>query len=112
MPFMKMITATTAFKMPLHSIALPLSAFPVSSTVFRNSEKLSCVNEVSASKASKQAFINKGLLLSDRGFSGRHPHSFSDFQDRDFLCLEKLYQSNFTAAKSSNGLSRLFVFCI
>ena len=27
----------------------------------------------------------------------------------DSLCLEKLYQSNFTVAKSSNGLSRLFL---
>ncbi|MBR2440407.1 MAG: hypothetical protein IKB25_09450, partial [Lentisphaeria bacterium] len=60
-------------------------------------------------QASKQAFIyNKGLLLSDRSFSGRQFPIFSDFQGMGSLCLEKLYQFNFTAAKSSNGLSRLF----
>ena len=36
--------------------------------------------------------------------------SFSDAQGVDFLCLEKLYQFDFTAVKSSNGLSRLFLF--
>ena len=100
---MRTITATTAFKMPLYGISFPLSAFQESSTVFRHSEKLSCANEVSASKP-------KGLLLPDRSLSGHQLHSFSDFQGVDFLCLEKLYQSNFTAAKSSNGLSRLFLF--
>ena len=53
---------------------------------------------------------NKGLLLSDQNFFGLPFHYFSDFQDIDFLCLEKLYQSNFTAAKSGNGSSRLFCF--
>ena len=110
-PIMRTITATTAFKMPLYGINFPLSACPVSSTVFRNTEKLSCANEVNASKqANKPLFLNKGLLLPDRDFSGRQIHSFSDFQGIDFLCLENLYQSNFTAAKSSNGLSRLFLF--
>jgi len=102
-PIMRTITATTAFKMPLYGISFPLSAFQESSTVFRHSEKLSCANEVSASKP-------EGLLLPDRSLSGHQLHSFSDFQGIDSLCLEKLYQSNFTAAKSSNGLSRLFVF--
>ena len=105
-PIMRTITATTAFKMPLYGISFPLSAFQESSTVFRNFEKLSCANEVGASKP---LFINKGLLLTDRSLSGHQLHSFSDFQGVDFLCLEKLYQSNFTAAKSSNGLSRLFL---
>jgi hypothetical protein len=62
-------------------------------------------------QASKQAslyLVNKGLLLPARSLFGRQLHSFSDSQGIDFLCLEKLYQSNFTAAKSSNGLSRLF----
>ncbi|MBR2441373.1 MAG: hypothetical protein IKB25_14340, partial [Lentisphaeria bacterium] len=59
-------------------------------------------------QASKQAFKNKGWLLPDQSLSGRKLHSFSDFQDMDSLCLEKLYQSNFTAAKSNNGLSRIF----
>ena len=104
-PIMRTITASTAFKMPLHGISLLLSASPESSTVFQSSEKLSCANEVGASKP---LFINKGLLLTDRSLSGHQLHSFSDFQGVDFLCLEKLYQSNFTAAKSSNGLSRLF----
>ena len=106
-PIMRTITATAAFKMPLYGINFPLSACQESSTVFRNFEKLSCANEVSASKP---LFTNKGLLLPDRSLSGLQLHSFSDFQGVDFLCLEKLYQSNFTAAKSSNGLSRLFYF--
>ena len=117
---MRTITATTAFKMPLYGISFPLSACPVSSTVFRNSEKLSCVNEVSASKhpasvaehdstpRQEQVSVNKGLLLPDRSLSGRQLHTFSDFQDTEFLYPEKQYQSNFTAAKSSNGLSRIF----
>ena len=53
---MRTITAATAFKVPLYGISVSLSAFQESSTVFRNSEKLSCANEVSASK---QAFISK-----------------------------------------------------
>ena len=99
--------ATTAFEMPLYGIGYPLSACQESSTVFRNFEKLSCANEVSASKP---LFTNKGLLLPDRSLSGHQLHSFSDSQGVDFLCLENLYQSNFTAAKSSYGLSRLFAF--
>ena len=107
---MRTTTATTAFKMPFYGISFLLPASSVSSTVFRNTEKLSCANEVNASKqANKPLFLNKGLLLSDRNLSGRQLHSFSDSQGADFLCLEKLYQSNFTAAKSSNGLSRLFL---
>ena len=110
-PIMRTKLATTAFKMPLYGIGFPLSAYPVSSTVFQNTEKLSCANEVSASKQSKQSkqlLFNKCLLLPDRSLSGHKFHFFSDFQGTDFLCLENLYQSNFTAAKSSNGLSRLF----
>ena len=84
-PIMRTITATTAFKMPLYGISFPLSAFQESSTVFRNFEKLSCANEVGASKP---LFINKGLLLTDRSLSGHQLHSFSDFQGVDFLCLE------------------------
>ena len=42
---MRTITATTAFKMPLYGIGLPLYAFQGSSEVFRNTEKLSCVND-------------------------------------------------------------------
>ena len=102
---MRTITATTAFKMPLYGIGFPLSACPVSSTVFRNSEKLSCVNEVNASK---HLLNNKCLLLPDRSLSDRQLHTFSDFQDTEFLYPEKQYQSNFTAARSSNGLSRIF----
>ena len=102
-PIMRIKLATTAFKMPLYGISFPLSACPVSSTVFRNTEKLSCANEVSASKP-------EGSLLPDRSLSGHQLHSFSDFQGIDSLCLEKLYQSNFTAAKSNNGLSWLFLF--
>ena len=49
-PIMRTITATTAFKMPLYGVSFPLSAWQESSTVFRNTEKLSCANEVSASK--------------------------------------------------------------
>ena len=49
-PIMRTKLATTALEMPLYGISFPLSAFSVSSTVFRNSEKLSCANEVSASK--------------------------------------------------------------
>jgi len=52
------------------------------------------------------------LLLPDRSLSGRQFHSFSDAQGVDFLCLEKLYQSNFTAAKSNYGLSRFFVYLL
>ena len=100
---MRTITATTEFKMPLYGINFSLSAHPVSSTVFRNTEKLSCANEVSASKLEV-----KCLHTTDRDLSGRHFHSFSDFQGIESLCLEKLYRSNFTVAKSSNGLSRLF----
>ena len=104
-PIMRTITATTAFKMPLYGSGYPLSAHSVSSTVFRNTEKLSCTNEVSASKLEV-----KNLLLYDRSLSGRQFRIFSDSQGIDFLCLEKLYQSNFTAAKSNNGLSWLFLF--
>ena len=103
---MTITTNSTVFKMPLYGIWLPLSACQGSSTVFRNTEKLSCANEVSASKP----LFKKGLLLSDRSLSGHKFHFFSDFQGIDFLCLKKLYQSNFTAAKSCNGLSRLFLF--
>jgi len=53
---------------------------------------------------------NKGLLQSGRNFSGRQIQSLSDSQSTGSLCLEKLYQSGFTAAKSSNGSSRLFCF--
>lgn len=52
---------------------------------------------------------NKGLLLSDQNLSCRRFHIFSDFQDTDFLYLDKLYRSDFTAADSSNGASRLFL---
>ena len=102
-PIMRMITATTAFKMPLYGISFSLSACPVSSTVFRNTEKLSCANEVS-----KQAFIYKGLLLSDRNFSGHKFHKISSIQDAMSLCLENQYYFNFYAANFNNGISRLF----
>lgn len=63
--------------------------------------------------ASKQAFIfNKGLLLSDRSLSGRQLHSFSDFQDIDSLCLEKLYQPNVLQPRSPAMDYRGFCFCI
>lgn len=101
---MRMITATTAFMMPHLGINLTLSAFSISSTVFRNSEKLSCANEVSASKLEV-----KSLLLSDRSLPDRQFYYFSDSQGIESLYLEELYQSNFTAAKSSYGLSRLFL---
>ena len=53
---------------------------------------------------------NKGLLLPDRSLSDLKFHKNSSIQNTISLCLEKLYQSNFTAAKSSYGLSRLFVY--
>ena len=65
------------------------------------------------SKQQMQAFVNnKGLLLSDRNIFGQRFHQNSSIQDAISLCLEKLYQSNFTAAKSSYGLLRLFFLCI
>ena len=42
--------------------------------------------------------MNKGLLLSGRNHFVFQSHTFSAFQDTDFLCLKKLYLSNFTAA--------------
>ena len=62
---MRTITATTAFKMPLYGISLPLSAYPVSSTVFRNFEKLSCVNDSSRKQASIYYLINACFYLTD-----------------------------------------------
>ena len=81
--------ATTAFKMPSYGISFPLSASSVSSTVFRNSEKLSCANEVSASKLE----INS-LLLLDRSLPVEEiafydaltkPQAVKDFYDNDQL---------------------------
>ena len=54
--------------------------------------------------------ISKGLLLSGRNHFGFQSHTFSAFQDMGSLRLEKLYLSDFTAAKSSNGSLRPF-FC-
>ena len=52
---MRTITAATAFPVPLYGISSLLSAHSASSAVFRDTEKLPCANEVSASKqASKQ----------------------------------------------------------
>ena len=94
-PIMRMITATTAFKMPLYDISFLLSVYSVSSTVFRNTEKLSCANEVSASKLKV-----KNLLLSDRSLSGRQFRIFSDSQSIELLCLEQLYPSNVLQPRS------------
>ena len=95
-PIMRTITATTAFKMPLYGINFPLSACPVSSTVFRNFEKLSCAKQASK-QASKQAFIykNKGLLLSAQSFSGHNFHKFYNYQDAISLCLEQVFSGRF-----------------
>ena len=87
---MRMTTATTALKMPLYGISFLLSA---------SSELLT--------EASKPLFLIKGLLLSGRNLSGHKFHKNSDIQDAISLRLEKLCQSNFAAAKSSYGLSRL-----
>lgn len=109
---MRMITATTAFVMPHLGINLTLSAFSISSTVFRNSEKLSCANEVSASKQNESTSLylsNKGWIQSCQSLSGHQIHSFSDFQAVGSFCLKKLHQINFTAAKPSNRFQRLFV---
>ena len=89
-PIMRMITATTAFKMPFLGISFSLSA---------SSESLT--------EASKQAFIHKGLLLSDRNFSGHKFHKISSIQDAISLCLENQYYFNFYAANFNNGISRL-----
>ena len=51
-----------------------------------------------------QAF-NKNLLISDHILPGQQ---FNSSQGTVSLCFEKLYQSNFTAAKSRNGSLRLF----
>ena len=80
---MRMITAATALEMPLYGIRFSLSAHLVSSTVFRNTEK-TVLRERSEHK---QAFIYKGLLLSDRNFSGHKFHKISSIQDAMFLCL-------------------------
>ena len=105
-------TAMTAFRMPFYGIEFPLSGCGMSSTFFRDSENLPCANKMSASlllcHASASKPLNKGLLQPDQSFFGQRFHKNSDIQDAIFLCLGKLYQSNFTAAKSSNGLSRLF----
>ena len=103
-PIMRMITATTALEMLLYGIRFSLSAHLVSSTVFRNTEK-TVLRERSEHK---QAFIHKGLLLSDRNFSGHKFHKISSIQDAMSLCLENQYYFNFYAANFNNGISRLF----
>ena len=60
-------------------------------------------------EASKPLFINKGLLQSDRSFSGHSsfhtPFSFN----RESLCLEMSPYHIFLSAKSGmTGLSRIF----
>ena len=68
------------------------------------------MNAAIATQASKQAFIyNKGLLLTDRSFSGHSffhtPFSFN----RESLCLEVSPYHIFLSAKSGiAGLSRIF----
>ena len=84
--------ATTALEMPLYGISFPLSA------------SLELLTE-----ASKPLF-DKGLLLPDRNLSGQQFHKNSSIQDTISLCLEKLYQPVCTAAKSSDGLLRLFFY--
>ena len=76
-PIMRTITATTAFKMPLYGISFSLSAFSVSSTVFRNTEKLSCANEVSASKP---LFTIKACFYPTEVFPAANFPFFSDFK--------------------------------
>ena len=90
-PIMRTKLATTAFKMPLYGISFPLSA---------SSELLT--------EASKPLF-NKGLLLSDQSFSGRQFHKTPNYQNAISLCLEQVFYADFTAAKSSNGATRLFL---
>ena len=102
---MRATVIKTAVKMPFYSISYSSSSYSASSSVFRDTEKLSCANEVSASKqASKQAskplFINKGLLQFARTLFG-----FPFFED-SFIIIEPL---SFYAAKSGcSGLSRHF----
>ena len=42
---MRMITATTAFKMPLYGVSFPLSAWQESSTVFQGTKSLHLENQ-------------------------------------------------------------------
>lgn len=105
---MRTTVIKTAVKMPFYSISYSSSSYSASSSVFRNTEKLSCANEVSASKQASKLEV-KSLLLSDRSLPDRQFYYFSDSQGIESLYLEELYQSNFTAAKSSYGLSRLFL---
>ena len=83
--------ATTAFKMPFLGISLPLSASP------------EFLTEASL-------YLTKGLLLPDLNVFGQRFHKNSSIQDAISLCLDKLYQPVCTAAKSSDGLSRLFFY--
>ena len=99
---MRTTVAMTVFKMPHYGISFPLSAYSVSFSVSQNTEKLSCANELRASKqASKQAskplFINKGLLSSDRNLFGRPFHTLF-FPMMSYAAV--IWEFMFCAAKS------------
>ena len=89
-PIMRMITATTAFKMPLYGINFPLSVYSVSSTVFRNTEKLACANEVSASKqqASSKPLLIKACFYPTEVFPVATPTLFLIFRTETFCALK------------------------
>ena len=57
---------------------------------------------------SEASLYYKGLLQSDRSFSGRQFRKNSNIQDTGFLSLEKQYKTNIAAAISNNGALRLF----
>ena len=88
-PIMRAKLAMTAFKMPGHLF----SAIRIHGTPDR---------------------IKQGaLLLSASNFFRNKFHTIAVFQDATSLCLEELYQSNFTVAKSCCGSSSfLFQFTL
>ena len=101
---MRMTVATFAFKMPLYGIGLPLSAFPVSSTVFQSSEKLCRAN---AGRASKP-FYERALLPSSRNIFRKQYQKNSSVQDTVSLCLEKQYHSVISDAKLLQLFKRIY----
>ena len=85
-PVMITMIAATAFEMPLLGISFSLSAHPVSSTVFRNTEKLSCANEVSASKP-----LVKACFYPPQIFSGINSTNFTTTKTRYPCALSKCF---------------------
>jgi hypothetical protein len=87
-PIMRMITATTAFKMPLYDISFSLSTFS---------------NPCQAS-----LYIYKGLLLSGSQISGQRICNSLFFKRSVSFCLETLCRSHFTSTMSNYGSSCFF----